>query len=161
MDSLLNDLIIRKAKKNDFAAIVELAVQLYKTEQPFDNNIKDGYYHTDKGKSELLKKIRSRKTIFLVATINNNIVGYITGYIYERDEVYINKVAYLDQICVDINYKSKGIGTRLIDEFSNVVKKKKVKYIKLNAFEKNTPAVNLYNKMGFNEYSIFYIKKLD
>ena len=31
------------------------------------------------------------------------------------------------------------------------------KYIKLNAFENNTPAVSLYKKQGFKNHSVFYM----
>lgn len=81
--------------------------------------------------------------------------------IYDKEDVYIKKVVYLDQISVDKNYKQKGIGTKLIDEFTNEVNKKGVEYIKLNAFGDNEPAIKLYSKKGFDKYSIFYIKKVD
>ncbi len=161
MTGVLKDLTIRKATENDFDSILNLASQLYKTEQPFDRNIKDGYYQTVTGRKELLKSIKSRKRIFLVAMIKNNVVGYVNGYIYDKEDVYIKKVAYLDQISVDKNYKQKGIGTKLIDEFTNKVKKKGAEYIKLNAFEDNEPAIKLYGKKGFDKYSIFYMKKVD
>lgn len=155
------EIVIRRATRDDFSEILDLADQLYRTEQPFDKNIKDGYYQTETGKKELLKNIISRKRIFLVAVVENRVVGYINGYIYDKEEVYIEKVAYLDQISVDKNYKKQKIGTKLIDTFTKIVKSKKVEYIKLNAFENNSPAINLYHKMGFDKYSVFYMKKID
>ncbi len=161
MTGVVDSLTIRKATKKDFDSILNLANQLYKTEQPFDKNIKDGYYQTETGKKELLKAIQSRKKIFLVATIENSIVGYINGFLYDKEDVYIKKVAYLDQISVDNNYRHKGIGTKLIDAFTAKVKEKGAKYIKLNAFENNEPAIHLYSKKGFDKYSIFYMKKIN
>lgn len=69
-------------------------------------------------------------------------------------------MAYLDCLCVDKVSRKQGVGKKLIDEFSSIVKKKGAKYVKLNAFENNTPAVNLYKKEGFEEYSIYYMKKI-
>ena len=69
-------------------------------------------------------------------------------------------MAYLDCLCVDKASRKQGIGKKLIDEFSSIVKKKGTKYVKLNAFENNTPAVSLYKKEGFEEYSIYYMKKI-
>jgi len=152
---------IRKATKKDLKHIVELSSQLYKAEQPFDKNLKDGYYETKKGKKGLLKDIKNKKRIFLVAIWDKKVVGYADGYIYDKEDVYIKKMAYLDRIIVDENYKGKGIATNLVDEFSNQLKKEDVKFIKLNAFENNKPAKSLYDKLGFYEYSIFYMKKLD
>ncbi len=42
----------------------------------------------------------------------------------------------------------------------NIVKKKGAKYVKLNAFESNIPAVSLYKKEGFEKYSVYYMKKI-
>lgn len=155
------DIIIRKANEKDLKRIVELSSQLYKAEQPFDKNLKDGYYETKKGIKRLLKDIKDKKRIFLVAINDNIVIGYVDGYIYDKEEIYIEKIAYLDRIIVDEKYKGNGIATKLIDEFSNHLKKENVKFIKLNAFEENKPAIALYEKMGFYEYSIFYMKKLD
>lgn len=155
------DIEIRKANKNDIDSIVNLANELYETEMPFDTNLKAGYYKTKTGRKQLLKDIKSKKKIVLVAILNNNIVGFVDGYIYDKEEMYKKKVAYLDSISVSKDYKRNGIGTKLIDEFTNIMKEKGCSYIKLNAFRNNVPAVELYKKKDFKEYSVFYMKKID
>jgi ribosomal protein S18 acetylase RimI-like enzyme len=155
----MDNLTIREATTKDFNRILDLSIQLYKAEQPFDSNIKDGYYETKEGKKDLLKDIKDKKRYFLVGIYDNKIVGYIDGYIYDKD-VYKDKIAYLDRLSVDKEYRGKGFGSALIDAFSNEVKKKDVKFIKLNAFEGNIPAVSLYKKKEFKEYSVFYMKKI-
>lgn len=154
------DILIRKAKEEDFDSILSLANQLYEAEQPFDKNIKDGYYNTEEGRKELLKNIKSRKRMFFVATLENAIVGFVDGFIINKEDVYIEKLAYLDRISVDCKYKNKGIGSKLIDKFTGTVKDKGAKYIKLNVFRNNIPAISLYEKNNFKEYSVFYMKKI-
>ncbi len=156
-------MIIRKAKKSDIDDIIRLADQLRKTEAPLDKtkNIKEDSYLSDIYREKELKYISSRKKIFLVAEIDKKIIGYVNGYIVENPDIYYREpVAYLDCLCVDKVSRKQGIGKKLIDEFSSIVKKKGAKYVKLNAFENNTPAVNLYKKEGFEEYSIYYMKKI-
>ncbi len=152
---------IRKAKKDDFNGILKLAEELYRTEVPFDKNLNKNYYNNQKAKDTLKKSILSRKKIHLVAIDNNDIIGYIDGYILDKEEVYIQKVAYLDHLCVSPNYRKQGIGKLLMDEFTEIMKKQDVKFIKLNAFENNISAVSLYKKEGFKEYSIYYMKEID
>ena len=95
----------------------------------------------------------------MVAEIDNKIVGLIDGYIMES--IYYNeKISYLAHLCVDEKYRNKEIGSKLIEEFSEISKKKGAKYITLSAFEKDIPATNLYNKHGFESYSIYYMKKM-
>jgi ribosomal protein S18 acetylase RimI-like enzyme len=151
---------IRKATKKDLIDVVELASQLYETEQQFDSNIRDGYYKTKEGRKELLKDIKNKERIFLIAIYKNDICGFIDGYIYNKEKVYKEKVAYLDRISVDNDYKGKGIGTNLIEAFEREVKIKEAKFIKLNAFHNNIPATSFYKKTGFYDYSTFYMKKI-
>ena len=159
----MKEIIIRRAKKSDIEDIIKLADQLRKTETPLDKtkNIKEDSYLSDIYREKELKYISSRKKIFLVAEIDKNIIGYVNGYIVENSDIYYrDSVAYLDCLCVDKASRKQGIGKKLIDEFSSIVKKKGTKYVKLNAFENNTPAVSLYKKEGFEEYSIYYMKKI-
>lgn len=154
-------MIIRKAKKNDIDDIIKLADQLRKTESNIDKNLKADAYLSDNYREKQLKYISSRKKIFLVLEIDNKIVGYVNGYIVDNVDIYYHEsVAYLDCLCVDKSFRNQGYGKKLIDEFTKVVKNKGVKYIKLNAFESNIPAVNLYKKEGFEEYSIYYVKEI-
>ena len=156
-------MIIRKAKKGDIDEIIRIADQLRKTEAPLDKtkNMKDDSYLSDVYKKRQLDYIASRKKLYFVAVLDGKIVGYINGYIGENSEVYYYEpVAYLDCLCVDKSVRNKGIGKKLIDEFTKTVKSKGAKYIKLNAFENNIPAVTLYKELGYEEYSVYYMKKI-
>ena len=57
-------------------------------------------------------------------------------------------------LCVDNNFRNKGIGTKLINTFLNL---NKDKILCLNTRKSNSNAFNLYKKIGF-EY-IAHIKK--
>jgi len=152
-------MIIRKAKISDYDSITSLYKQLHETEKKYDNNLIDEY-NIDKEQEKIIKKrIRSRKDIFLVAEIDNKIIGLIYGEIPDII-FYKEKVSFLKHLCVDKEYRNKSIATKLIQEFSDKSQEKGAIYIRLNAFEKNTNAVNLYKKMGFEEYSIYYNKKI-
>lgn len=155
----MEDIIVRKAKINDYDDIIRLYKQLYDAEKVFDDNLKKDFKIGDKEEIKIKKKIKSRKDIFLVAELGGKIVGLIDGVIIENI-LHKEKVAYLDHVCVDEKHRRKAIGTKLIDEFSERAKLKGAKFIKLNAFENNIKAVNLYKKYGFAEYSIFYMKKM-
>lgn len=152
---------IRKSKRCDFEKIFKLTEELYKAELPFDKNLNPHYYTNQKAKDDLQKLISARKRTVLVAEENDNLVGFVDGYIIiEKEEVYIEKVAYLDHLCVSKKHRERGIGGTLIDEFTKIMKEKGAKYIKLNAFENNIPAVSLYKKEGFKEYSVYYMKEI-
>ena len=150
---------IRSAKIDDCDAITSLYKQLYDTEKVFDDNLINEYIIDDKQLKSIRKKIKSRKEIFLVAEMDQKIVGVIDGYIIDSIH-YKEKVSFLEHLCVDKKYRKKRIATELIQEFSNKSKEKGATYIKLYAFEKNSNAIKLYNKLGFVESTILYNKKI-
>ena len=150
---------IRSAEIDDCDAITSLYKQLYDTEKAFDDNLINEYILDDKQLKSIRKKIKSRKEIFLVAEMDQKIVGVIDGYIIDSIH-YKEKVSFLEHLCVDKKYRKKRIATELIQEFSNKTKEKGATYIKLYAFENNSNAIKLYNKLGFVESTILYNKKI-
>ena len=150
---------IRSAEIDDCDAITSLYKQLYDTEKAFDDNLINEYILDDKQLKSIRKKIKSRKEIFLVAEMDQKIVGVIDGYIIDSIH-YKEKVSFLEHLCVDKKYRKKRIATELIQEFSNKSKEKGATYINLYAFENNSNAIKLYNKLGFVESTILYNKKI-
>ena len=150
---------IRKAKVSDYEVIFDLYKQLYEAESVFDDNLKKDYYETEEAKEKVLKAVRARKKTFLVAEENKKVVGLVDGYMIDSNH-HIQKVAYLDHLCVYKNFRKKGIGKMLIDEFNKRMKEQGAKSVKLNAFRQNYPASSLYEKEGFKEYSVYYIKDI-
>ena len=150
---------IRKVKKSDFYDVFNLYKELYLAECPFDDNLNINYYETEESKEKVLKSIKSRKKTFLVAEENDKVIGLIDGYMLNCTQ-YVHKVAYLDHLCVSINHKKKGIGKLLISSFETKMKEQGAKFIKLNAFSENHPAISLYKKEDFSQYSVYYLKNL-
>ena len=150
---------IRKVNIEDYLEVINLYTQLHDAEKEFDDNLVEELIIDEEQEKRIKKKMKSRKEIFLVAELENKVVGLIDGFIID-DIFFKEKIAYLDHICVDRNHRNKEIGTKLIKEFQKISQKKGAKYVKLNAFVKNINAIKLYEKFGFKEYSRFYVNKI-
>ena len=100
---------IRKVNIDDYKDVINLYKQLFDAEKVFDDNLVRTYKVGEKEEKKIKKRIKSRKEIFLVAEIDNKIVGLIDGYIIESI-YHKDKVSYLDHLCVDEKYRNKGIG---------------------------------------------------
>lgn len=152
---------IRKVKIDDYEQVIDLYQQLYDAEKFFDSNLKNTYKMLESNKQikKIKKRIKSRNTIFLVAEKDDRVIGLIDGYLVDSD-CYRENVGYLDHLCVDKKYRGQGVATMLIEKFKEKMKKRNVSYIKLNAFSTNFSATNLYKKLGFEEYSIYYRSKI-
>ncbi len=129
-------MIIRKAEEIDFKQVLDLQLELEKTECKFDSNLVEGCYDTNEGKRRLKNRI--------------------------MDEAiwYKEKVGILEHICVGKEYRKKGIAMLLLKKFEEEIKKMGAKYIQILAFPNNNPAIDLYKKYGYKEYSVYYSKKI-
>lgn len=59
------------------------------------------------------------------------------------------KVLYLDDICVDEEYRRQGIGELLCQKATEIAEEENVDAVELGVWYANRPAVALYEKMGF------------
>jgi len=153
------NILIRKATICDFDSIQKLNLQIEEAELPFDSNLIEDCILKEKGIQDLKKSIKNKKNTYLVAVIDNEIVGFIDGKILDA-WYYKEKVGFLSHLCVDKEYRRCGIGTKLLNEFTEEMKLQGAKFIKLNAFPKNTAAISFYHKYNFLEYSVYYQKEL-
>ena len=152
---------IRKVKQDDFYDILRLQVQLEDTEICFDNNLKSHCYETEKGKEKLKNRIDNKNNIFYVVEIENNkVIAFIDGNVPDDEWWYKDKVAYINHLCVEEEYRNMGIATKLLYQFEKTAKENGAKYIRLLAFPKNKPAITFYKNNDFMEYSTYYNKSI-
>ena len=88
------------------------------------------------------------------------VIAFIDGSIPDDEWWYKEKVAYIDHLVVDKDYRKKGIATQLVNKFEELARKEGAIDIRLLAFPKNVPAVTFYNKNMFDSYSVYYNKRL-
>ncbi len=90
----------------------------------------------------LESELNNDTSYFLVATENDEVIGYI-GISVVIDEGYIFNVA------VKENHRKKGVATALVNELVTYGKKNNFYFITLEVRESNEKAKSLYSKFGF------------
>ena len=136
-----------RANKDNVKYANELLTKLIHDEKKYDNNINeeciiDSYYES---------VIDKDNHYLYFAMEDNQIVGYIYGFMQDYGNVYINKVAQLDAIFVEENYRNKGIAKALINSFRDWANNKGIKHIELKVCNGNKDAINLYHRSGFKD----------
>ena len=143
---------IEEAKECD-----KLLTMLIQDEKKYNENTKDDYI-VDNWYSSFIDKDDSQ---LFIAVDDNEIVGYIyVKIITTSDSSDISTEASISGIYVKENYRRQGIGTKLINEAKKWCINKGVTYLKLNVLEGNRIALNLYKKLGFNDFSRVLRNKL-
>jgi GNAT superfamily N-acetyltransferase len=151
-------MMIREATKNDFEAVAKLHHELDKLET--------GWHpypvpSMDSSRKWLKKRFGKKNTVVFVADNNGKIVGFLYGWIEKRDYHYRSKkFGVCSDIFISSGYRRNGVGRKLIKKFEEWCKRKGLKYLELSTNFKNEVARKFYPAMGFEEYEVFYMKKL-
>jgi ribosomal protein S18 acetylase RimI-like enzyme len=146
---------IRKAGKRDLKEFHKL-----KKESVIDYSklLKEKIKLHDKDiKKEFNEFSSSNKKVLLIPEVNGQVIGFLTGSLILN---YYKKIGYIDDLFVSKNFRGKNIGTLLIKEFMNILKKKKIMKCKLGVHIKNKKALKLYKKFGFKIYHYDMEKKI-
>ncbi|MEX0569134.1 MAG: ribosomal protein S18-alanine N-acetyltransferase [Candidatus Njordarchaeota archaeon] len=124
-----DEIILRRAKTTDLDQIAE--IENLSFIEPYSK--------------ELLLMLILSVAIFLVAEYHKKIVGYICASI----EIYDGPCGHIISIAVHPNYRRKGIGSALIKELINRLKKIDIKMVYLECRVSNEAAIEFYKKHGF------------
>ena len=108
----------------------------------------------------MLRRIRGRKGICLVVEVDGVVVGYATGGLLSVESWRPIKRSELDNIFIHKEFRSMGVGKRLLDTFSDWSRKKGVERILVHVMEGNTKGIHFYEKNKFYHHHIAMEKKL-
>ena len=107
-------------------------------------------------KENFKEKIQERG--IYVAKLDDEIVGYITYNIKEKNNptMRYRKIISVEAICVDEKNRGKGIGSLLLEHIKNIGKENNCTDMYLTVNEENKDAIKLYEKFGFRIKNIAY-----
>lgn len=149
----MDDLIIRKAHINDLEYIQELNNELFKLEKEnYDPTLVSNWPLTEEGKKYFEDLINNHYVV--VATINDEIVGYLAGSINEKGSYEDVQYGEINNMFIDANYRSYGIGKKLVNKFKIYCKEKNINNLIVTASSKNINAINFYKKNGFEDFNL-------
>lgn len=114
----------------------------------YDCNIKDNLTMS----GFFFKRINLDDTILFVARYNNNIIGYIYGYVRSDNAIKMELESYIDSLYVEEEYRCQKVGTTLLNLFIEESEKRNVKYIFIDNKYANVHAKAVYEKLGFNQF---------
>ena len=153
---------IRKAKVEDIKEISDILMQVSKLHS---DNRPDIF--KDKKMSEIIKWsediLKDNQKIVIVAESESKICGVAVCKIKTINE-HINikdtKIFSVDELCVDKDYRKKGIGSNLIAEAKRLAEENNCNRLELNCWKFNQDAMKFYKDIGFEEQRIFFEMKI-
>ena len=153
-------MIIEIPKLNDYKSVNKLAIQIHEIHV---NWRPDLFISVE----EVISKERFEELILnnqiFVAKIENEIVGYVTFNIREKENpsMRYRKQLNIDAICIDENHRGKGIGTKLLEHIKEFAIENNCTDLYLTVNEENEGAIKVYEKFGMKVKSIAYSMELN
>ena len=150
--------MIRKADINDINDINKLLFEVHDIHAKLRPDIfieGKKKYNND----ELLEIIKSNDSPIFVYAMDGKVVGYVFLKIKttSSESTYLRKEVYIDDLCVDEEYRKCAIGSKLCDYVINYAKEINADAVTLNVWEGNS-AKEFYEKIGFKPQRVFMEK---
>tara|TARA_S200000501_G_scaffold352965_1_gene372305 strand:- start:166 stop:600 length:435 start_codon:yes stop_codon:yes gene_type:complete len=138
----MNNIVIRNIHNDDINKnIINLLNQLSNTQ-----NIQKHLF------LQFIKTLNNNHQIIVIEdTLNNNIVGIGTILIEQKIIHNMGKVAHIEDIVIDKNYRKRGLANNLLNKLKNIAINNKCYKIILNC---NENLKMFYNKNGFTQKNI-------
>ncbi len=151
---------IRRAKRNELKVIQDLNHELFLSDKDRDKFLNFNWPY-DEGKRYFLKRITDPACICLVADVRGKIIGYLAGSVREVESWRPVKRTELENMLVKPEFRSGGIGSKLVEGFLKWSKAKKVNRALVVAYATNIKAVEFYRRNGFVDESIMLEIKIN
>jgi ribosomal protein S18 acetylase RimI-like enzyme len=150
-------MIIRKAKLTDIDRLSELLYEVHKLHARHRPDVfkKRKQKYT---KKDLESVLTNELTPVWVAEEKKQVVGYLFG-IYEEIKDHKSmtdrKTLYIDDLCVDKDFRKKGIGRQLYNYAKMVARTNGCYDITLNVWNLNPGAIAFYEKLGMQPMKVY------
>lgn len=151
MDALVTSMVeLRQCRAGDFDAILPLLRQLY-PDKPFD--LPSLHHAYD-------RSLADDQCVFLCAVCDQRIVGFGSLTIKSNLLWCETLIGYVSDMVVDEAYRSRGIGTQILDQLISWAREHGCRRLELNTAFHRKAAHTFYERRGFKSGAFFYSKSL-
>ena len=145
---------IRRAEIKDIDRILVLLSQVLELHASLRSDLFQSGT-TKYNKEQLTKMVKDDTNPIFVAIIDDLVVGYaMTQTRPSKSPCFPKTIFYLDDLCVDEDYRKQGIGEALFNKVKEEGKARGCYELTLNAWLVNSKAMNFYHKMGMKERTV-------
>ena len=154
-------IIVRKAKTEDAKQIKDLCFELmlrFEKMDPFD--AQDKKYWKTKAVADFKKLIRKRNSNFFVLEENKKLIGFIETAINKREYAKIKENGHIELLYIKPKHRGKGYSKRLMEESIRWFEQRKTKYVTVGTHALDKGANSFWEKHGFKDYNLKYVKTI-
>jgi diamine N-acetyltransferase len=150
---------VRPANKNEVKDLQDLNDAVFIDNYKYDSDLDLNWAQSDKGHQYFTKLLDNPDSCCLIAEEDGRKIGYLAA---RPKPMSYRKSKYfeIENIGVIPEYRSKGIGTMLMNECLKWAKSQGFQKAYLNAYFDNHSAIEFYKRNGFSEIDLSLEKSL-
>jgi ribosomal protein S18 acetylase RimI-like enzyme len=144
---------IRRANKNEVTDLQYLNNEVFIDNQKYDSDLDMNWSQSDRGKDYFTELLRNTEAYCFIAEENGRKIGYIAAspkFVASRKSKYME----IENMGIIPEYRSKGIGTILMNECLKSARLQGFQKVIVTAYFANKMAIEFYKKNGFSEIDI-------
>ena len=144
---------IRQARTDEVEKLQFLDDEVFIHDVEFDPDLDMTWAKGEKGKTYFTNLVNDPNSYCLIAEDNDKAVGYLVTS-FRETSYRKSRCAELQNMGVSLDYRSKGIGSMLIQKCLEWAKSKGYKKVYVSAYFGNLEAIKFYKKNGFVEIDL-------
>jgi ribosomal protein S18 acetylase RimI-like enzyme len=154
------EILIRKAAEQDLSSLLSMPIKLAThLSNSYDKTIKPEWFLSNDAKEFYFEFLHdTNKCVYVAETLGGEIIGFVAGELADATEYWYRKIncfASLDELFVLEEYRSSGVGKKLMNQFKDWCREKGADRISLEVSTTNVPAILFYQKHGFDsQYTV-------
>lgn len=138
---------IREAGSKDWKAIQRIGVTVFEANKKHDPALDMEWPFSEAGVKYYQSAVSKRDNCRLIAEVDGLVTGYLIGgkFVYSYRKVVYGEI---QDMGVLPEYRRRGIGTKLVNEFRKWCQAKGYSYLYVNTYYEDSRAVRFYKKQG-------------
>ena len=143
---------IRQCLKSDLKTLQKISIETFQdtfaamnSTETMHQYLQDAFNH-----SKLTEELSSSASLFFFLYHDGSIAGYLKINISpDQTDINDSRSLEIERIYIRKSFQGMGLGKALINFAVSFATEANLDYLWLGVWEKNTPAISFYKKMGF------------
>ena len=142
------DIEIRRAEAGDLNGVAASSAALFAEDGPHDR-LRNLQWPSEHGAAWIAGLSEDPDALLLAAVTGNTVVGHLAGSYYPASPMMAGARAELVSMYVVPGLRGKGVGSRLVAEFTAWARERGATRMHVTAYTANEAAVRFYQRRGY------------
>jgi GNAT superfamily N-acetyltransferase len=153
------DIEIRRAEAGDLNGMAASSAALF-AEDAVHDRLRDPQWPSEHGAAWITKLSADPDALLLAAVADSTVAGHLVGFYQPASQMWLGARAELVSMYVVPGLRGKGVGSRLVADFTAWARERGATCLHVTAYTANDAAVRFYQRHGYAPLSTVFAADL-